>query len=524
MANRSFVVAVTLVFAAPFLYLVIHNLSEVHLLIERLIDRRALRSAGNSLMLGAAVATAATVVGTGAAWFIARTDVPGKRLLGVLLPLPLVIPSFIGAFVLLAAFAPGGLLDAMLSPVGVERLPQVKGFLGSFLVLTLFTYPYVYLPAAVRLRQLPSSLEESAKLLGSGTARTFRTIVLPQARGAILAGSLLVFLYTISDFGVVQLMRYDALTRAIYATRVFDRGTSLALGLQLATLALLVVAIERSVTSGPRRRDPARGHRPLAVSLNRWRPVASGGLWVLIGVALLVPMSVLAWWTVRGFLGAPAGAGSLVSDPGSLLSPLIKTTAVSVSAAALAVIVLLPVAYLTARHRTRTGAAVNAIVVAGFALPGLAIALSLVYLTVGAPSIVAAFYQSLPLMIVAYVIHFGAHALRASQAALAAVPVRLDDAAKVLGVSRVQRFFRVELPLVTPGLLAGGGLVLLSSMKELPATLLLAPAGFQTLAMKIWQATESAFFADASLASLVLIVLSGVLTWLLVIRRTEAYM
>lgn len=522
MLQRGFVLLVTLVFAAPFLYLVVRNSGELGLLYERLSSTRALRAGANSLLLGAAVGVAATVIGTGSAWFMARTNVRSKRILKVLLPLPLVIPSFIGAFVLLAAFAPGGLLDSALTPLGIERLPQVRGFLGAFIVLTVFTYPYVYLPTVVRMRQLPVSLEESARLLGSGVGRTFRTVVLPQSKGAVLAGSLLVFLYTISDFGVVQLMRYDALTRAIYATRVFDRGTSLALGLQLAVMALLVVAVERSF-AGRDKRDVTRGRTTLKVPLGRWRMVATSALWMLVGAALIVPIAVLTWWATRGMFSGGGGPLSLVEDVGSLVPPLVKTATVSVAAATAALLVVLPAAYVTTRARGWFGAAVNAVIVAGFALPGLAIALALVYLTIGAPDLIAHLYQTLPLLVVAYVIHFGAHALRASQTALTSVPRGLEDAAKVLGVPRWRRFFRIDLPLIGPGLLAGAGLVLLSSMKELPATLLLAPAGFQTLAMKIWQATESSFFAEASLASLMLILLSGVLTWFLLISRSEGY-
>jgi iron(III) transport system permease protein len=194
----------------------------------------------------------------------------------------------------------------------------------------------------------------------------------------------------------------------------------------------------------------------------------------------------------------------------------------SIAAAAAAVTVVVPVVYLTVRHRSRLGGIANGIVVGGFALPRLAIALALVHWTIDAPSSIAVFYQTLPLLLLAYVVHFGAQAMRTSQVALAGVPRGMEDAARVLGVSRWGRFVRVELPLMLPGLLAGAGLVLLSTMKELPATLLLAPIGFQTLAVKIWAATESAFFAEASIASLALIALSGFLTWVLVIRRSNA--
>lgn len=510
-------VAIAAIFAVPFLYLVIENLTtgESPFAFLTTIELGPLL---RSVVLALSVALAATLLGTMAAWLIARTDLPGKSVWRLLLPLPLVIPSFIGAFVMISTFAPGGLVETVLSPLGVEGVPTVRGFLGAFLVLTLFTYPYVYLPVVARLRQLPSSLEESSRLLGSGAWPTFVRVVFPQARGAILAGSLLVFLYAISDFGVVQLMRYDALTRAIYSTRLFDRPTSLSLTLQLGLLALLVVATERAVTARPIQVRAARAARSLSVPLGRLRPLSLMFVSGLVGTALVIPVAVLGFWAVRGVV---QGSTSGVLVTGSILGPTLNTALASVVAAIVAVVVVLPVAYLTVRHRSRVGDISNAVILGGFALPGLAIALSMVYLTVSS-AFLSSIYQTLLLLVAAYVIHFGAQAMRAAQVALSTVPTSLEDAAQVLGLRRWQRFLRVEIPLMLPGLLAGGGLVLLNTMKELPATLLLAPAGFQTLAMKIWQASESAFFSDAAIAALLLIALSGVLTWLLVIRRAEA--
>ena len=157
----------------------------------------------------------------------------------------------------------------------------------------------------------------------------------------------------------------------------------------------------------------------------------------------------------------------------------------------------------------------------GFALPGLLAALALAFWTLGSDLLVH-FYQTIPLLITAYVLHFGALALGSARVAVAGIPERLDDAARALGGSRLRRFFRIELPLMAPGLLAGAGLVLLSAMKELPATLLLSPPGFSTLATKIWGAAEDAIWSDASLASLVLLVASAILTWALVLRRGGA--
>ena len=472
----------------------------------------------NSIMLAVSVAASTAAIGTAAAWLTMRTDLPAARLWRALLPLPLVIPSFIGAFTLLAAFAPGGLLDRVL-PAAVT-LPRLGGFWGAYAVLTLLTYPYVFLPVSARLRQLPASLEESARLLGRGGWATFTNVVLPQTWTAVLAGALLVFLYTVSDFGAVQLLRYDTLTRVIYASRL-DPPTSLGLSLQLALVAVTVVATERLLVRRTAASSP-RASRPLRVALGAWRPFALLGVGGLLGFALVAPVSVLLFWAARGVASGSSRAASVFADPATLLHPLVNTALAGVAAAVIAVVAVLPVAYLSARHRDAVGATSNGVVVASFALPGLVIALSLVTFALAGPAPVASLYQSLPLLVFAYVIHFGAQSLRAAQVAVANVPPRLGDAARTLGAGTVRRIVEVELPIMLPGLAAGAGLVLLSTMKELPATLLLAPPGFATLATRIWSATEDAFWSDASVGSLVLILLSGVLTWLLVIRRYEA--
>ena len=512
---------VACLFATPLAYLAVRGLTEGGTL-AAWTSAATLGPLARTLLLGVSVAAASAVLGTALAWLVARTDLPGRRAARLLLPLPLVMPSFIAAFALLAAFAPGGLLEGLLEPLGVDRLPAFEGFWGALYVLTLFTYPYVYLPVVARLGQLPASLEESARLLGRGPAAVFRTVVAPQAAGAVWAGTLLVFLYTISDFGAVQLLRYETLTSSIYASRVFDRAGALAQSLLLGVLAVAVVAAERSATRGARPGRLAAGARSLRVPLGRWRGPAVALVAGVVGLALVAPVGVLAFWAGRGLVAGSTRAGALVSDAGGLALPAVHTATMAVLSAILAVAAVLPVAYLTVRHASRLAGAANAVIVGGFALPGLVVALALAFWTLQAPWPLAALYQTQALLVFAYVVHFGSQALRAAQVAVAAVPSRLDDAARTLGAGRLRRLRTVELPLATPGLLAGAGLVLLSTMKELPATLLLAPPGFETLATRIWNATEDAFLADASLAALSLLALSGILTWFLVVRHGNA--
>lgn len=513
-------VLVGLVFAAPLVYLAVRTLTGAGGP-AALVDVPSLRPAANSLALAATVAASTAVLGTAAAWLTHRTDLPGRRLWRVLLPLPLVIPSFIGAFALIAAFTTGGLVEQLLAPLGVDALPRVRGFWAAYGVETALTYPYVYLPVAARLAQLPPSLEETARLFGRRPREAFTSVVLPQLRGSILAGTLLVFLYTLSEFGAVQLMQVETLTTRIFALKLAAPTTALALSLQLGILALLVVVIERAASGGPEARQRDRAVRGLAVDLARWRPAATAFVGGLVGLGLLAPVGVMAFWAVRGVLRGASRAGALVTDLGALVGPALNTAQVSVAAALVAVVVVLPVARLTARYRARASGVANALVLVGFALPGLAIALAVTFWSRQLP-VLDDLGGGYVLLIGAYVVHFGAQALRTAEVAVASIPTRLDDAARSLGAGWWTRLRTVELPLMAPGLAAGAGLVLLSTMKELEMTLLVAPAGFETLATQVWGDASEGFFADAGLGALLLVALSGVLTWVLVVRRAQA--
>lgn len=506
-------------FAAPFVYLLIRNLASPGKFWSAITDRDSLGPLFRTLWLALLVSLAASIVGTGMAWLTARTDLPGVQIWRILLPLPLVFPSFIAAVALIAAVGPGGLVATALVPLGVE-LPEVRGLAPAFILLTLLTYPYVYLPVAARLEQIPASIEEAGRTLGHRPASVAFRITLPETKGALVAGALLVFLYVISDFGAVQLLRYETLTRSIYARRLFDQSTSLAQSLELGILAIAVVVLERSLSRGPAIAR-GRGVRGMELTLGRWKAPALAAVGGLVGLALAAPLAVLSFWALRGFNASLGRSGTLANGLAQMARPAINTAGVSVAAAVLTMILVLPVAYLSVRHRGSLGSIANGVVVAGFALPGLAIALALVFWALRSPGLIGAFYQTLPLLVIAYLVHFGAHGLRSAQVAVASIPEHLNEAARVLRAGRWKRFVRIELPLMLPGLSAGAGLVLLSTMKELPATLLLAPTGFQTLATKIWVAAEDAFIADASLAALVLVAISGVLTWVLLFRKAQ---
>jgi len=467
-----------------------------------------------TVQLAVLVSATTAILGTGLAWVTMRTDLPLRRAWRVVLVLPLVLPSFVGAAAFIAGLSPGGIIHDALGLVGLSPPRRFRGLGASWLVLSAFTYPYVMLPVMARIVSLRSSLEESGRLLGLSATRAFARITLPQLKPAILGGSLLVFLYTVSDFGAVQLLGYDTLTRVIYATRQTNRALSFASATVLLILALGIVALERSRRGrgGPDDRVAASTAPPVNLGWRAIPALAACGFVAVIG--LFVPLLSLGTWARRGLAD---GRVSLAD----LIDPAISTATVAVTAAVLGVVVVLPIAISSIRRPHRISQVSSISVVVGFAIPGLVIALSLAVLTLNTP-IFNRFYQTMGLLIVAYIIHFGSQALAGTETAVRAVPAGLRESSKLLEPGRFRRALRIDLPLMRPGLAAAGGLVMLSTIKELPITLLLSPIGFSTLSTNIWASYEEGFYAATGLASLVLVAMSAILTWILVLRPSEA--
>jgi iron(III) transport system permease protein len=511
--------AVAAAFAAPVLYVAWRALTLGGDRGDALSE--SLAPAWRTIQLAVLVSVAAAVIGVLLAWLVTRTDLPLARLWRILAPLPLVIPSFIGAAAFIAALGPDGILRDALELVGYHAPRRFRGLGASVLVLTLFTYPFVYLPVAARLTTLPPQFEETSRLLGDHPWQTFRRVLLPLVRGAIAGGTLLVALYCLSEFGAVQLLGYDTLTRVVYATRLADRATSFTAAAILVVMALAAIAAERRVGGPLDRRTGAAARRSRRVPLHRWKLPATAFVAAVLGLALVVPVVSLGQWAWRAIAdGEESRITALGDELTAIADPAWTTAWLGVVAALIAIVVVVPVAVLSVRHRTSVSGAVTTSITAGFAVPGLVIALSLAFWALRVPGF-SALYQTVPLLIAAYVVHFGAQALRSSELAVGSVPGGLAESALLLGASPLRRALTVHLPLMLPGLLAGAGLVMLSTLKELPATLLLAPIGYDTLTTRVWGSFEEGFLAEAGFGAIVLLAASGVLTWLIVLRRAH---
>lgn len=452
---------------------------------------RVWQATGRTLALATTVTVLATVLGVALAWLLERTDLPGRRWLGIVAAVPLVVPTYVLAVTLKDAFGP--------SPLLVE-LPGAVGFRGAALALALGTYPYVLLVVRATLATADPALEEAARSLGDSARRVFVRVVVPMLRPAIGAGGLLVFLYTLSDFGAVAILRFETLTLAIFGEyrTSFDRSRPAVMGVLLVVMTLVALVAERRVRGRAPSARAVAGTRPAERRrLGRWRWPAAVAVAAVPLLGAGVPVGVLLY---RASLGTGRS-----EDPSILVRAAFTSTGLSLAAAAVAVALAVPVAMLVVRYRSRLAAVVETASMAGYALPGLVIALALVFF---AARYVPGIYQTPSLVVVAYVIRFYPEALGAARASIAGVDPALEEVARTLGDTQARAMRRVTVPLVRGGLAAGGGLVFLTAMKELPATLLLRPAGTDTLATRVWTGAAEGFYRQAAPAALLLVLVS----------------
>ncbi len=447
----------------------------------------------NTVRLAVVVTAACAVIGTGAAWCIERTDLPGRRVWAVLVVVPLAIPDFVVSF-------------------GWNSLwTWAHGFRGAVIVMTLAVYPLVYLPVAASLRSADPGQEEVARSLGSGRVKTFARITLGQAKGAIGGGCLLVALVLLAEYGAFEIVGYQTFTTEIFTElNGYSLAASCALSLVLVLLSLLVLAgegmlrgrgrVSRSGPMAPRRSPPQR------LGWTRWPVLALFAALVLL--ALGVPVGSTLYWMAAGLPPALSGGANV-----SLLDAAGHTALYGGAAGALATVMAVPVALLAIRHPGRMRHILERSTYLVLGMPGVVIAFALSYFT---ERYAAGFgYGTSMLLITCYAIMFFPLALVGVKASLARAPVSLDEVARSLGQRRLAVLLRVTMRLAGPGLVAAFCLVFLSAVTELTATLLLIPTGTQTLATQFWAYESNLSYSQAAPFALVMIIVAAVPSYIL---------
>ncbi len=492
--------------------------------IDTLLSPRTWTVLGNTLLLAGSVTLASTAVALPLAWLTTMTDLPGKRFWAILAALPLVLPSYVAAFVYVSILTPKGLLQQALYPLtGIERLPSPFGFPGAFLVLTLISYPYIFLTTRAALKRMDPSLAEAARSLGASPWSAFWRVTLPYLRPSLIAGSLLVALYVLRDFGAVTMLQYSTFTRIIYNRYLaYQLDTAATLALVLVAVTAVILTLEQRSRGKTRyaRLSSGAARRQRPARLGFWKVPALAFVSSVVFFSLIVPAAGLAYWFWRGWnqdwavrdLGA---AQNNLETLSGLLQPAFHSLSASLLGALLAMALALPIAVLAVRRPGKISRFFEQVTYASFALPGIVVALAFVFF--GA-NYARSLYQTLPMMLAAYVILFIPQAVGAQRSSLLQVSPSLEEVGRSLGKRPLAIFRAITLPLVRPGILAGGALVFLTCMKELPATLILSPLGFSTLAAQIWSNIGEAFFARAAAPTLLLLLLSSLPLALLSLR------
>ena len=460
----------------------------------------------NSLLLMGLVTGFSILLGVPLAYLTVRTNLPFRRFWTVVAALPLVIPSYVGAFALVSAFGPSGEFESLLAPLGVERVPEIYGLPGATLAITLYTYPYVYLTTRAALLTFDDRLVEASQTLNQGRLRTVRRVILPQVRPAVAAGALLSALYALSDFGTPAIMRLPVFTRQIYVeNQQFGSDYAALLSLELLAVVLVVLALEWRVRSNRTVSGGTTGTES-RVDLGVWRWPAMLVPATVATAALVVPSWILLLW-VRN-----SGEGYRPNESFEWVQ-VVNSVGIAAAAAVVAALLALPVAYFAANHESRLALVFERLTYVGFAVPGVVLGLALVYFGTGfdgaAGDTLPAVYQTVPLLVFAYVVRFLPQAVGSARTSLLQVDPHLVEAGRVLGETSLGAFRRVTLPLVRSGIVAGAALVFLTTMKELPVTIILRPTGFETIVTQIWDAQNSGLYQYAAVPALLLLLISG---------------
>jgi iron(III) transport system permease protein len=474
----------------------------------RLAQSHLLSLMANTLALTFSVTLGSVLVGVSMAWLTERTDLPGRRIFRWLLAMPLAIPTYIGAVVHLAMLRPrGGYIPQFLAWLtgGAVETPNPFGFWGATFILTVFMYPYVYLLSAAAFRSIHASLEEAARSLGLNLWQAIWKVTLPALRPGISAGALLVALDVLAEYGTIALLRYETFSSAIFLqlSGRYDRSAAAVLSGVLILLAVSILLAEIRLQGKARFYQFGGSWRPSPpLLLGRWKPAALLAVSGVVFTALVVPISVLLFWTWQAYTGPLPIAASFQTGSQGLGSFAWNSLWSSGLAALIAVALSLPVAFLVVRSPGKLSRFYSRVCQVGYALPGVVVALSLILLV---NRFIPILYATPLVVVMAYVLRHMPQAVRSSEAAMAQLSPTLEEAANSLGHTSFRAFFSVTLRIILPGLLAGGALVFLTSLKELPATLLLRPAGFDTLAVRVWMWAGEGIYTQAAPAALLLI-------------------
>jgi len=484
----------------------------------------------NTFLLCVSVLIGAGALGTAAAWLVTMTRFPGVRVLEVLLALPLAFPAYVLAYAYTSLLSHSGPVQSGLRGMmgwgpSDYWFPDIRSLPGAAVMLILVLYPYVYLLARASFLQQSASAFIAARALGRGPWHAFWAVSLPMARPAIAGGALLAVMETLADFGTVAHFGVQTLATGIYQSwfSMGDRTAAAQLAFCLMTVALFVTLLDRQSRGDARHHNTGRRFEKLPpMPLRGWRAAAAVTLCAApVAFGFVLPVIVLAQMAV--------GSGQDVTSPRYLYFIGNSLTLAGLAAA----ITMAGAMALQFHARFRSGRGPRTMVEIarlGYAVPGGVIAVGLLVPAAGLDNGLDAWMRnsfgistgllltgSIGLLLMAYLVRFSAVALGALDGGLAPVSRTFDHVAQTLGADVPRTIWRVHLPIIAPSVLTGALIVFVDVMKELPATLILRPFNFDTLAVQAFRLSSDERLNGAAVPSLIIVAI-GLLPVILVLR------
>jgi iron(III) transport system permease protein len=493
----------SILMAIPVLYVIWRSIFAGKERWIRLLDTRIPGLLWNTLSLATTVTLFSIGIGVLLAYLVQRCEIPGRKLFQWLLALPLLIPPYVGAVTYIIIFGPRGWAQNHLG----YSLIRIYSFWGVVFVLTMFCYPYVFLIVGSSLKKMNRNFEEVARTQGLNPSQVFWKVTFPLLRPAMGAGGILVFLYVLSDFGAISMLRYNTFTSAIYYQMgSYDNLSATILSMVLILITVFVIWIEAHTRKKQKFYQSSRSapYQEM-IPLGKWKGPALFAINIMFGISVLLPLSVLLYWAYYAIL-----SGSFDLRFWGYLWNSIK---VSSLAAIFCMVLSLPLVYIKSRYPSAITTFMDKCSYSGYSLPGVIVALGIIFVF---NRYIPLLYNTFFLLSIAYIIRFLPQSMQSGESSLSLISPSIDEASRNLGYGPSKTLFKVILPLMAPGILSGGAMVFVSSMKELTATLLLRPPGFDTLAVRIWVETSESMYHLAAPSALFIILLAIIpLKWML---------
>jgi iron(III) transport system permease protein len=456
-----------------------------------------LRYLSGTVFLCLLVAAGAGALGAGAAMVVALTDFPGRRVMMVALALPFAIPAYVAAYAYGDFLGPFG---PVADVVGAQNLPEIRSLPGAAFILTLMTYPYVYLALSASLAGRSSAYMEAARALGASPARAAWRVLLTMGRPALAGGLALALMETAADYGVADFFGVATLSVGIFRTwqGLGDLGGATQLAVGLFFVALILVLIEEAGRRGEHAENVKAHRRARRLKLS---PLAS----MLAILFCLVPVAL-------GFI-IPAGVLIAKFDPNftagaarGLNLSLANTALVATLGGVLTITLAVFLGYMARRMTSPFGRLALRVATLGYAIPGAVIAIGVLALTAWLSRVSGlALAGGIGVLLYAYMARFVTAGYNAAAGGLQQISPQMDDAAKMLGAGPASILKDVHWPQMRGAVAAGAAIIMIDIAKELPATLLLRPFNFETLATRIYRLASDERLADAAPAALMLI-------------------